>query len=483
MDFTSFEYYLYFLPIVIILVFSVSFSKKPLQIAILLFSSWLFFWFASGWHLILLLISTVVDWNAGKIIHSSRSSSKKHQILILSLVANLTLLGTFKYLDFFIETFNYLSFILGNFSNYDSIGIALPVGISFYTFQTMSYTIDIYRKKAEPMDSFLDFACYAAFFPQLVAGPIVRNSHFRAQIAKSLKFSPKNIKIGLTLIFYGLFKKLVIADNMAVQVNHIFSPENETTNFFIVWLGSFLFGIQIYTDFSAYSEIAIGSSKLFGIDLPENFKHPYFATSPQDFWKRWHISLSTWLRDYLYIPLGGSHNGIRVLIFSTMATMLLGGLWHGSSWNFVLWGFVHGLAIVIHKYSSKNIFFEKINKFNKTFSSILSLLIMQIFIIWTLLFFRIQDFVLLKKYVLISIGIDASFELNINDYFTSNYALHFIMVILFVIFHFISYKLGGLNIYISRLNPIPWGITCGVILSLTILFDAKEPTDFIYFRF
>jgi D-alanyl-lipoteichoic acid acyltransferase DltB (MBOAT superfamily) len=210
-------------------------------------------------------------------------------------VTNLTLLGVFKYLDFLIESWNLVSLRFTDSLDVGTLGLALPVGISFYTFQTMSYTIDIYRKKQSPYDSFLDFACYAAFFPQLVAGPIVRADHFREQIKEPLAPSAYRFRLGLTLIIYGIAKKLVIADNVAVHANEVFVEGEHLANIGLIWWATLCFGIQIYCDFSAYTDIAIGSAHLIGVELPENFKTPYAATSPQDFWRRWHISLSTWL--------------------------------------------------------------------------------------------------------------------------------------------------------------------------------------------
>ena len=344
MDFVTMEYYLYFLPAAFILSIWLGFGVRKYQISILLLMSYLFFWFASGWHLILLLISTCVDWTAGTKIAASDERSVRIKWLRASLVTNLTLLGVFKYLDFIIESVNWFSLKIPGSPEIETLGLMLPVGISFYTFQTMSYTIDIYRDKNKRFDSFLDFACYAAFFPQLVAGPIVRADHFREQIKAPLKIDSVRFRLGLTLIIYGIAKKFIVADNVALHANAVFVEGEHLANIGLVWWATLCFGIQIYCDFSAYTDIAIGSAHILGITLPENFKTPYAATSPQDFWRRWHISLSSWLRDYLYIPLGGSRNGVNRMIFALMMTMLLGGLWHGASWNFILWETTSGLV-------------------------------------------------------------------------------------------------------------------------------------------
>ena len=497
MNFTSTEYYLFFLPIVLLSVFLIWRGKKHEQIYVLLIFSWIFFWFASEWHLILLLLSTLIDWNAGKFIYNSKNTAHRRQILLLSLSVNLTLLGTFKYLDFFIESFNFFSFQLGSSNQFSPLNLLLPVGISFYTFQTMSYTIDIYQGKIKPMAHFSEFACYAAFFPQLVAGPIVRNDHFSNQIKNGLSFNSLNIKVGMTLIVYGLFKKIVIADNIANQVNNIFIPEADLGNFFLVFYGSFLFGIQIYCDFSAYSTIAIGSAKLFGINLPQNFNHPFFSKSPEEYWKRWHISLSSWLRDYLYTPIAirsarNRESLNKIVIKSTMITMLLGGLWHGAGWNFVLWGFVHGLMIVIHQILKNSSIFSNFKSINSSVYSGGSWFLTQLFVIFTWILFRVQDNAMLVRCVKTFFLIDCNFEIvefytmlsvsSGGDFYVGRF-FTFGLVLLFIIFHYLSYKCGGLEQKIANLSPIYWGALMGFIIGCTILFRPMNPVDFIYFRF
>ena len=247
----------------------------------------------------MLAVSTCTDWIAGKRISESGDQAIRKRWLVGSLSINLGLLATFKYLDFIIGSLNLMTLRLPSSPEIDTFGLLLPVGISFYTFQTMSYTIDIYRGKSKPYERFHDFACYASFFPQLVAGPIVRSHEFLDQIEKPKEFSTSSARLGMTLIVYGLFKKMVIADNVALHVNSIFSEGATLDNTALVWWGALCFGIQIYCDFSGYTDIALGSARLVGVELPENFGTPYAATSPRDFW-RWHISLSTWLRDYLH---------------------------------------------------------------------------------------------------------------------------------------------------------------------------------------
>ena len=484
MDFITSDYYFWFLPLVFLCTFVLGYRKRRKQIGILLVSSYLFFWLASGWHILLLLISTLVDWTAAKKISQSKEKDFRKKWLRISLVINLGILALFKYLDFFIESWNWVTLKLPGTPEIESLGLLLPVGISFYTFQTMSYTIDVYREKNEPYEDFLSFACYAAFFPQLVAGPIVRADHFKTQIASVLKPSSTKVRLGITLIIYGLAKKLIVADNVALHVNSIFENSAGLENIGLVWWGALLFGIQIYCDFSAYTDIAIGSSHLLGVELPENFDSPYSATSPQDFWRRWHISLSTWLRDYLYIPLGGSRNGPKILLFALMTTMLLGGLWHGASWNFVLWGFIHGLLLIIHRTFSKHklitIFFEKLPRF----SILVGWIITQYFIFMTWLIFRLEDTALLSQSLKTYTGIDGYWDKNeFLEALPEIKYLTFVIVGMFLVGHLLSWKIGGLKHWIARQNSIVWGATIGIILTLALFLRPAETVDFIYFRF
>mgnify|MGYP001397826089 FL=1 len=484
MNFTTPEYYTMFLPIVVVLVLLLAKGRRNAQVIIMLTLSYVFFWLASGWHILLLLISTLVDWTAGKKIEQSEDNSIRKKWLITSLSINLGLLAIFKYLDFFIETWNLTSLRITGAPEIETLGLLLPVGISFYTFQTMSYTIDIYRKKHKPYERFVDFACYAAFFPQLVAGPIVRSQHFLEQIQKPVSSNPQRFRLGLTLIIYGLAKKLIVADNVAVHVDSIFSDGTHLQNTALIWWGALCFGIQIYCDFSAYTDIALGSAHLIGIDLPENFKAPYAATSPQDFWRRWHISLSTWLRDYLYIPLGGSRGGTRVLVVALMGTMLLGGLWHGASWNFVLWGAVHGLLLLIHRSLTKSNIIKSGFERAPITMLISGWIITQYLIFMTWLIFRVEDTTMLIRSLKSFIGYDSHWDLREGyDALPEIKLLPISIVAIFILMHGLSGKIGGLKMWISKQNPLIWGVICGTLLSFTFLLRPAETVDFIYFRF
>ena len=484
MDFITTDYYFWFLPIVFLATFTIGHKKRRKRILILLASSYVFFWLASGWHILLLFVSTITDWTASKKIHNSDDPRYRKRWLRGSLIINLGLLGLFKYLDFLIQSLNWVTLKLANSPEIDTFGLLLPVGISFYTFQTMSYTIDVYNRKNKPYEDFLSFSCYAAFFPQLVAGPIVRADHFEKEIEKVLSPSSMRIRLGLTLIVYGLAKKLIIADNMAVHVNTIFGDVEGLTNIGLVWWGALAFGIQIYCDFSAYTDIAIGSAHLLGITLPENFDSPYTATSPQDFWRKWHISLSTWLRDYLYIPLGGSRNGPRVMFFALMTTMLLGGLWHGASWNFVLWGLIHGLLLIIHRVVKQNNIVTSLYDSKPRTITMMGWIVTQYFIFMTWLIFRLEDSSILKPALKSYIGIGSHWDTQeMLEHLPEIKFLTFGIAILFICGHLLSSRIGGFKHWISRQKPLMWGVLIGTMIGLSLTLRPAETADFIYFRF
>ena len=309
----------------------------------LLAGSYLFY---AGWnerYLLLIVASTLLDYVVARRLAtlSAERERARRGLVALSVVANLGLLAVFKYHGFFREN---VEALLG--FAWPELDVLLPVGISFYTFQSLSYTIDVYRGTLKPARDLVEFALYVAFFPQLVAGPIVRASTFLPQLDRRPRLTRADVHGGIWRIGIGLVKKVAIADVLAVQlVDPTFAPDSTVTGFAVL-LGVYAYALQIYCDFSGYSDIAIGSARLFGFDIPENFARPYLARSIQDFWRRWHISLSTWLRDYLYIPLGGNRGGTARTLRNLMLTMLLGGLWHGAAWAFVLWGALHGAWLV-----------------------------------------------------------------------------------------------------------------------------------------
>ncbi len=322
--------------------------KPRAQNIMLLAASYVFYGWWDARFLGLILISTLLDYFCSLRIHAEKDQKKRRFFLLFSICSNLGILFFFKYFGFFAESLADALGLFGISPDFRLLHIVLPVGISFYTFQTMSYTIDVYGKKMLPARDFLDFALFVSFFPQLVAGPIERASSLLPQIQNRRTLNYKQIRQGCWLILLGYYKKVVLADNLAIFVNQIYNSPDEAHGLAIP-AATLAFAFQIYGDFSGYSDIARGISKLMGIELMQNFRRPYFAVNPSDFWQRWHISLSTWLRDYLYIPLGGNRGSALRTYVNLSITMLLGGLWHGAAWNFVVWGAFHGLILVVYR--------------------------------------------------------------------------------------------------------------------------------------
>lgn len=341
MLFNSFTFFV-FLPIVFILYWFVLRTKLKAQNALILVASYVFYAWWDWRFLSLILFSTLLDFYLGKALGKSNSKKRSKSLLWTSLLVNLGFLGIFKYFNFFIDSWVEAWGGLGVDLELSTLSIILPVGISFYTFQTLSYTIDVYRKELQPTHSLLNFAAYVAFFPQLVAGPIERATRLLPQFRQARTFSYQVAKSGVYLIIWGLFKKVVIADNCAFFVNQIFdNPDNFSSA--ELGLGAVLFAFQIYGDFSGYSDIAIGTARLFGFQLMTNFAFPYFSRDIAEFWRRWHISLSTWFRDYLYIPLGGSRVRRSLQVRNVLIIFLVSGFWHGANWTFIIWGALHAL--------------------------------------------------------------------------------------------------------------------------------------------
>ncbi|MBD3176504.1 MAG: MBOAT family protein [Armatimonadia bacterium] len=343
MLFNSWQYGL-FLPLVVGVYFCLSTRK---QNWFLLCASYFFYGCWDWRFLSLIWISTAVDFLVARSLPSAEGP-RRRLLLLTSVCVNLGILGFFKYFNFFIESLAFLIEAVGLEAHMPVLRIVLPVGISFYTFQTMAYTIDVYRGKTDPCPDLLNFALYVCYFPQLVAGPIERPGRLLPQIANRREVSLERFGSGAVLILIGLFRKVAIADVAARMVDPVFDNPVDAGAVAVV-RATIAFGLQIYGDFAGYSDIARGTSRLLGIELMENFNHPYFATNITVFWRRWHVSLSSWLRDYLYIPLGGNR-GPRWFVYRNLfLTMLLGGLWHGAGWNFVIWGGIHGLALALHK--------------------------------------------------------------------------------------------------------------------------------------
>ena len=331
-----------FLPIVFILYWCVTNNNLKLQNLLIVAASYLFYGWWDWRFLFLILFSTIVDYSVGMALKTESNQTKRKVLLWISILVNLGFLGFFKYYNFFLENFVTTFSFFGNPINPQGLNIILPVGISFYTFQTLSYTIDVYKRKLTATKDFVSFSAFVSFFPQLVAGPIERATHLLPQFYKRRKFDYALAVDGMRQILWGLFKKIVIADNCAEFANQIFNNSADVNGSTLV-LGAIFFTFQIYGDFSGYSDIAIGTSRLFGFDLMQNFNFPYFSRDIAEFWRRWHISLSTWFRDYLYIPLGGSRGGTWMKVRNTFLIFIISGFWHGANWTFIVWGALNAI--------------------------------------------------------------------------------------------------------------------------------------------
>lgn len=331
-----------FLPIVFILYWFVTAKHLKLQNLLLVGASYFFYAFWDWRFLSLIVFSTVLDFIVGLLLEKENNQGRRKLYLAVSVSINLGFLGFFKYYNFFLENFIEVFSLFGMSLRASSLQIILPVGISFYTFQTMSYTIDVYRKNLKPTKNFIAFSAFVSFFPQLVAGPIERATQLLPQFYVKRKFDKENAVRGLRQILWGLFKKVVIADNCAVYANEIFNNYPDYSGSTLV-LGAVFFTFQIYCDFSGYSDIAIGTARLFGFNLMKNFSYPYFSRDIGEFWRRWHISLSSWFRDYLYIPLGGSRGGVWCKIRNIFIIFIVSGFWHGANWTFVIWGALNAI--------------------------------------------------------------------------------------------------------------------------------------------
>lgn len=342
------------------------------QNILLLVASYTFYGYWDWRFLSLIMFSTIVDFAVARRIESSSSNAYKRRWLLVSICTNLGLLGFFKYFGFFVDEFALILTAIGFNPSLPTLNIILPVGISFYTFQTLSYTIDVYRGVTRPTRGLLDFSVYVSFFPQLVAGPIERSKDLMPQILQERRLEKGALSEGLYHVLFGLFKKVVIADNLAPIVDRVFStPTSELVSTEILF-GVYAFAIQIYCDFSGYSSIAQGVAKWLGIKLSWNFRMPYFSRTPSEFWQRWHITLSSWLRDYLYIPLGGNRFGTLATFRNLLITMSLGGLWHGANLTFIVWGLIHGVILVAyHAAENRGMDFQSASRFLRLLSIVI----------------------------------------------------------------------------------------------------------------
>jgi len=446
------------------------------QNVLLLIGSYYFYGCWDYRFLSLILLSTVIDFVCGAQIDRHRSPSLRKLFLIISITANLSILAIFKYFDFFLNSLGHLTLQLMGHDISWRMGIILPVGISFYTFQTMSYTIDIYRGTLKPTRSFLNFATFVAFFPQLVAGPIERAANLLPQFAHDRVLRWERMRSGLWLIGWGLFKKAVIADNLAILVDRVFNGNISSFQGPEILLAVYAFAFQIYCDFSGYSDMARGLARCLGFDLMLNFRNPYFAISPSDFWKRWHISLSSWLRDYLYIPLGGNRYGTKLMYRNLLITMVLGGIWHGAAWTFAVWGVFHGLLLIGWRAGRISERIERVPLHPRVRSLILAVLMFNLTCVsWV--FFRANS---LSDAIAIFIRLTAGWNLAISEL---NILIPLVVLStpLWAIQWLQEKKMDPEPF--TKLAPISQGLLMAVMLIYLLAYGNTGGQAFIYFQF
>jgi D-alanyl-lipoteichoic acid acyltransferase DltB (MBOAT superfamily) len=444
----------------------------------LLLASYTFYGYWDWRFCSLLLLSTVMDYYLGHVIYTETDEKKRKRLLYLSLLVNLTLLGFFKYFNFFVDSF---AQVFGTQLDSVHLHVILPVGISFYTFQSLSYTFDLYRKKLEPAKSLLDYSVFVSFFPQLVAGPIEKAVHLLPQVEKIKMPDRQYIKEGAILITTGMFKKIIIGDTIGKYVDNVFAePGNFSSGELICTL--IMFAVQIYADFSGYSLIAKGCGKLLGVTLMDNFNQPYLASSITDFWRRWHISLSDWLKDYVYIWwLGGNRKGKFRTYLNLMATMLLGGLWHGANWTFVIWGGIHGAALAFHKFILGDKKVETRFTFNGSTSLvkfIFNVLFTFLIVLFAWLFFRASD--LKTATTILSHIFNWTSSDLIGDFIIAT-TLYFSVIILLDVVEYYTDN----HAYLLLLKPaMRYGILIPVwAIILIFMYTVGKPAPFIYFQF
>ncbi|MCH5232107.1 MAG: MBOAT family protein [Muribaculaceae bacterium] len=458
--------FILFLPVYILL----KKSKAKMVFFVIVFS--LFFYYkSSGWFFLMLIATSLADWLLSWVIFKSRSKGKKQVWLCVSICLSLSVLGYFKYANFFLWNWN--AMVEGNFQ---PLEIILPVGISFYTFQSISYVVDVYKRKITPTRSWFDYLFFLSFFPALVAGPIVRADYFLPQIKKNLEADSRMIWGGLWLVIIGIIKKALIADYISQYNDLIFNDPQIYTGLQAL-MGVMGYTMQIYCDFSGYSDMAIGLALIMGFRLGTNFDSPYQSRNLTEFWRRWHISLSTWLRDYLYIPLGGNRKGTFRTYLNNFLTMLIGGLWHGAAWKFVFWGAMHGVGLAVHK-SCKPLL-DKIP--DNAATIFFSWLLTFIYVSFLWVFFRAASF---SDSILIIKNIFVDFKLSQLPEFISVRYVWCVMMAALVVMHFVPQSWADkLQFYFIK---APWIVKFVIfifVVQLVIEFMVAEVQPFIYFQF
>ncbi len=468
----------FFLPIVFFFYWFIVNKNLRLQNFLIVVASYIFYGWWDWRFLSLILFSTLVDFTVGNLLKNEEKVFKRKIYLWISIIVNLGFLGFFKYYNFFVDSFEDAFSFFGKEIQSNTLNIILPVGISFYTFQTLSYTIDVYKRKLKPTKDLIAFSAFVGFFPQLVAGPIERATNLLPQFYTKRKFEYSNAVDGMRQILWGLFKKIVIADNCAKYANIIFNNSEDYSGS-TLFVGALFFTFQIYGDFSGYSDIAIGTSRLFGFNLMQNFAFPYFSRDIAEFWRRWHISLSTWFRDYLYIPLGGSRGGKMMKVRNTFAIFLVSGFWHGANWTFLVWGFLNALYFLPLLLLSKNRINTNLVAENKVFANLkeISQMLATFFLtVFAWIFFRAKNVTHAFEYI------TSLFSVNMF----SAPEIFPIEILWLILFFMIIEWLGRSSQYaIEKITTLPkvarWTFYFGVII-LMFVFTGEEQ-EFIYFQF
>lgn len=471
--------YLLFLPVVFLLYWFVFNKSVTIQNVLLMAASY-FFYACWDWRfLFLLAFSTILDYYSGIKIHEAASDKSKKIWLYISVTINLGFLGFFKYYNFFIESFAEFITLFGLTPHYSTLQIILPVGISFYTFHGLSYVFDIYNKRIKPTYNWIDYSLFVSFFPLLVAGPIERATHLLPQVEKPRNFNYLKAVDGLRQMLWGFFKKIVIADNCAELANQIFD-NSASLNGSTLFLGAIYFTFQIYGDFSGYSDIALGTARLFGFELLKNFNYPYFSRDIAEFWRRWHISLSSWFKDYLYIPLGGSKGGNWSRIKNTFIIFVVSGFWHGANWTFIAWGALNALFImpsILLKTNRNNLEVVAKGQLFPSLKDATSIAVTFILTVFAWIFFRAEN--LSHAYQFVK-GIFIRSFFSFPDFFSIKVVL---LILLFMVIEWLGReKKFAIQSFLSKSNSfIRWSFYF-IILFLIFMFSGKEQA-FIYFQF
>lgn len=481
MLFNSIEFIL-FLPSVFILYWFFAKKRKQQNILILL-SSYLFYGWWDWRFLSLILFSTIIDFFIGISLENNKNSSKRKMLLWSSILMNIGFLGFFKYYNFFIDNFISAFASIGIEMNVSSLNIILPVGISFYTFQTLSYTIDIYKKKVRSTSDFITFAAFVSFFPQLVAGPIERAANLLPQFKENRKFDYKKAVDGMKQILWGFFKKIVIADSCAEYANMIFNNSADYGGSTLI-IGAIFFTFQIYGDFSGYSDIAIGTARLFGFNLMQNFAFPYFSRDIAEFWRRWHISLSTWFRDYLYIPLGGSKGNHYLKIRNVFIIFIVSGFWHGANWTFLFWGGLNALyfiPIMLRNKNRNNLDIVAKGRYLPTLNEFLAIALTFSLTVFAWIFFRAENISHAFDYIktIFSETIFSVPEIKLN----SELVILFILILTFIIIEWLGRESKYALESLSRKWKKQYKFVFYYLMVLIIIFFTGSNEEFIYFQF